>query len=146
MRNLKWLIFFSYFFLFIIIVNLHKANFSKNLGGLQSPQSPLRFLRVCTYIHHCINIHIPANPHAFGDHLTQLKDGHGSHAFFKYSLTPQVSSKKSYTFYFKHPSLVQRMPKNCFKVLVSASRVIHLLGERFRIMRPVTPKLSQFGA
>ena len=24
---------FSYFFLFIIIVDLHKANFSKNLGG-----------------------------------------------------------------------------------------------------------------
>ena len=44
-------IFFAIAFLFIIIVNLHKANFSKNLGGgdggvgLQSPQSPAQLLR-----------------------------------------------------------------------------------------------------
>ena len=31
-------IFFSSFILFIIIVNLHKVNFSNNLGGAAAPQ------------------------------------------------------------------------------------------------------------
>ena len=36
---------FSYFFLFIIIVDLHKANFSKNLGGGAISSLGIQFCR-----------------------------------------------------------------------------------------------------
>ena len=98
-----------------------------------------------THPYTCQPSHNNREPHAFRDHLMQLKDTHASHAFFKYSLTPHALSKKSNLFFILS---TQARCSGCLKSWIQGTcgRLWSnpLIVESFRIMGPVTPKLGQF--